>query len=229
MSNIKCESWLPTCNRFVAFLDIMGFKDMVARKNHEEVLELLEKLAQVEEVKSKIQNLDERVDIFKFSDSILILSDDDSIETCKSFITVVRTVFYRAIELGLPLKGSIAYGKMTFNKNKNIVFGQPLIDAYLLEEELAYYGVISHNSFDAYRAKYPEENYIQGTFILKKTPFKSCEVIHNNLDWFAISRIGILKKSLKETLDDLYLTVSGAPRKYIDNTIKICEELGYYN
>lgn len=42
-SNIlKSDKIAETQERFIAFLDIMGFKDRVARNNHEEVLHELE-------------------------------------------------------------------------------------------------------------------------------------------------------------------------------------------
>ena len=40
--NKKQTKWLSTCKRFVAYLDIMGFRDMVLRNTHEEVLETME-------------------------------------------------------------------------------------------------------------------------------------------------------------------------------------------
>jgi hypothetical protein len=38
---MKNDEWKIDCNRFVGFMDVMGFKDMIARKSHEEVGEAL--------------------------------------------------------------------------------------------------------------------------------------------------------------------------------------------
>ena len=37
----KESAWKTTCNRFVAFIDIMGFRDLVYRNNHDEVYKML--------------------------------------------------------------------------------------------------------------------------------------------------------------------------------------------
>ena len=37
----KIDIWIPQCNRFVAFIDILGFKDRVMRSSISEVSELL--------------------------------------------------------------------------------------------------------------------------------------------------------------------------------------------
>ena len=43
----------PTCKRFVALFDIMGFKDRVYRDSHDDILKMMEKLQQeVENIKS---------------------------------------------------------------------------------------------------------------------------------------------------------------------------------
>lgn len=39
------KSWSPTSKRFVCFLDIMGFKDLVMRNSHKEIYDLLTKLS----------------------------------------------------------------------------------------------------------------------------------------------------------------------------------------
>ncbi|MDR0436880.1 MAG: hypothetical protein LBH22_01110, partial [Bacteroidales bacterium] len=49
---------------------------------------------------------------------------------------------------GIPHKGALAFGKMTLDTERSIFFGQPLIDAYLLQEELHYYGIIIHGSVE---------------------------------------------------------------------------------
>lgn len=46
----------------------------------------------------------------------------------------------------IPFRGSIAYGEMTVDLENSIFFGQPLIDAYLLGEQLQSYGIACHAS-----------------------------------------------------------------------------------
>jgi|JI10StandDraft_1071094.scaffolds.fasta_scaffold2345218_1 hypothetical protein len=35
------QKWKTTAKRFVAYVDIMGFKDMVARNSHKDILEIM--------------------------------------------------------------------------------------------------------------------------------------------------------------------------------------------
>jgi len=50
--------WNPTCNRFVGFFDIMGFKDMVFRNSH---ADMMEKMDAIREVIVKIETSGKRV------------------------------------------------------------------------------------------------------------------------------------------------------------------------
>jgi|GEM_PF-6524711 len=40
----KNNDWITTTERYVGYIDIMGFKDMVARNSHEQIYEMMKKL-----------------------------------------------------------------------------------------------------------------------------------------------------------------------------------------
>ena len=75
-----------TCERIVAFLDIMGFKDMVAR-HFETIKDKLEKLS------SFIgETMDENYQYMIFSDSIILYAKSDGMEVFKFLLTKVSKI-----------------------------------------------------------------------------------------------------------------------------------------
>lgn len=49
----------------------------------------------------------------------------------------------------LSNKRSLAKGKFTFDEENDLYFGRPLVDAYLLHDELYYYGIVAHHSIES--------------------------------------------------------------------------------
>ena len=121
-----------------------------------------------------------------------------------------------AINSGIPLKGAIAKGVITCDISKQLYFGQALIDAYLLEENVKYYGVLAHNSVEA-DIKVLEE---KGLLFFRdiEAPLKSGTVSHFEICWYK-NDIQAAKESLRKIRE----TVSGDPRKYIDNSLKVID------
>jgi len=232
MEKEKITNWQPTDKRFVAFIDILGFKDLVMRNSHSYIYDLLNEISKLRDL---IDNWKDSNDgryanaemyTVSFSDSIVIFSKNDSIENFDLFTYGIKWLFSGAIKKKIPLKGSMAYGEISINKSNQIYFGQPIIDAYLLEEEVNYFGVVAHNSFEKYYYENIENsvsNYILSEF---KTPLKCGLISHLNLLWFK-ENIGDDKDveftKIKENLKDFKNGISGSPRRYIDNTINILE------
>lgn len=210
-----------TQKRFIAFLDIMGFKDRVARREHEEIL------SELEEFQSKISQYvsyqeKSEIQIALFSDSILIYSKDDSEDSLKSISQITKHVMMYAIQqqIPIPLKGAIAAGMMTCNQTKQLYFGQALIDAYLLQESTKYYGIIAHHTAEKYIKDYKNDSFRD-----INAPLKSGIISHYELNWYDVELQNIEnQKTLNECFAQLRLTVSDEPRKYIDNTMKVIKE-----
>ena len=208
-----------TKDRFVAFLDIMGFKDRVARNAHEDVLNELE-IFQSNISQYVSYHRDADIQIALFSDSILIYSQDNTLSSLLALADITSHIMMYAIqqEKPIPLKGAIAAGRMTCNQIKQLYFGQALIDAYLLEENVKYYGVLVHHSAEKYLKN---NNFSEFRDI--KAPLKSGEISHYELRWYdtVISPNNEEQKRVQDCLANLRLTVSDEPRKYIDNTQKV--------
>ena len=201
-----------TVERFVSFLDIMGFKDLVARNEHHVILSKLTKLTDFisEKVGSK-----EGFHFSMFSDSIMIYSDDSSFQSFETLVEFTSAIVHKSISIGLPIKGAIAKGICTATTGaKLLYFGQPIIDAFKLEENLVIYGVAIHNTAEEEAIKLFDKDGNKHIYDYK-VKLKSAASNHFILNWYS--------EDIKESIYMLNLirkSVSDAPRRYIDNTLE---------
>lgn len=232
-TRVKKTDWVTTTNRFVAFFDILGFKDLVMRNTHKNIYEILYKIAEERHRLENMNNehdfnlvdfMDTDVYIVNFSDSIIIFSKNDDINNFNYFNFIVTYLFSYIIDLGLPLKAGVAHGEISVNKQTQIYFGQPIIDAYLIEEDVNYLGIVAHHSLDNYYKDLNNDEKLQLTvdFFTTKTPMKSGMINHINYNWFreyfAINSLSANIENFNQKINSFNHTVSGSPRRYIDNT-----------
>lgn len=237
------KRWTLTTNRFVVLLDILGFKDLVARETHQTILDML---YQVRKANSFIfennKYFTDDVYIVTFSDSLILFSRGNKRYDFNQILTVSTNLMARMIEFCVPVKGALAYGKITVDKENNLFFGQPIIDSYLLGEQLSYLGIVAHHSINKYISNYDQLDLSLLTINLLEfeTPFKFGKSTHHNIFWpFSVGRMPdhIKKVNFEKTTDnfhkiyalkclkELKAKCSGSPRKYIDNTIEIIEKI----
>lgn len=229
------KPWNVTDKRFVCFLDIMGFKDLVMRNSHEKIYKMLDEFSK-DRSSLEDANLTEEYDsdsmkTVSFSDTIVVFTKNDSKKCLELFTYATSWLFGQAIKSGIPLKGAISHGLMSINISRQIFFGQPLIDAYLLEEELAFYGIVIHNTAEEILNQYTETNLFgKNKYFDCQVPFKSGKINHLILDWsfWLVDKDGNKGKvkenaliAMKKQRDN----TSGSPRKYIDNTIDVINQI----
>lgn len=217
------SNWKIQTKRYVAFLDILGFKDYVLRHGIDDVYKRLQTLNALRpEDDSSDYDYEEgkRIKFTIFSDSIFIFSKDDSFTNLRHFLTYVKRVMRMALRAEIPLKGAIAYGDIIVDEEQNLFCGQPIIDAYLLEEDLQYMGVVFHHTFEEPYEKLSDLQYnrVDGWIKEIPTPFKYGNRIHLNLKYpVAGAKIynffGIVKNQRFYS--------SGDARKYVDNTLEM--------
>jgi hypothetical protein len=230
------KAWNLTDNRFVCILDIMGFKDMVMRNPHDTIYEMLNDLSKY---RSDLENPNvpdgydpNSIKTVSFSDTIAIFTKTLDPKCFELLTYCVGWLFAKAMQDGIALKGAISCGKMSINMKRQIFFGQPLIDAHLLHEETAFYGVVIHDSVE----KYINSNSTQlKAHVIERytdcsVPLKSGVISHLILDW-----ADWLKESTPTKIEKMKLAVdvlkkqrertSGPPRKYIDNTFKVISQV----
>lgn len=226
------KSWNVTAKRFVCFFDIMGFKDMVMRDSHINIYKKMDEFSKAKkfiESPDKPNNyLNDSIKMVSFSDSIVVFTKDDSKE-CLEILTLAAVwLFKKAIQTGIPMKGAISHGEMSVNIAGQIFFGQPLIDAYLLEEELAFYGIVIHNSAEKILNHNIEILVGNEKYIDCLVPFKTGKINHYILDWISSlegNNREIQKKNALELMKKHREQTSGSPRRYIDNTIDVINQI----
>ncbi|MDF2437721.1 MAG: hypothetical protein K0Q95_2097 [Bacteroidota bacterium] len=218
-------SWEPTSNRFVAFFDIMGFKDLVLKTDHNKIVELLEGLSLKREELNLLNNHspeDENLKMgetrsFTFSDSIIFFSKGETLEDIKKILIDCFFLQREALRLEIPIKGALSYGKITLKIDNSLYFGQPIIDAFLLQEDLHLYSIIADNHFEKKGKELLHNSSMwdfDNLFEFYKTPLKSGRAYH-----YIAKPSENDKKTYITCLNNLYLTVSGKPRQYIDNSL----------
>lgn len=224
------KTWELTQKRFVAFFDIMGFKSIVERNSHSHVLQKLTSLKETTKwlteahTTKAFESIKEKFSESKaitFSDSIIIFSKSDTLEDACKILMDSFYIIDVAIKNKIGIKGAISYGNITVDFDNSLFFGQPIIDAYLLHDQLNLYTAVLDNSFESKIAEYTIEHPFKILFTLYKTPLKTGKVSHKVIRPDTPKRIEDQVISLKK----MYETVSGSPRIYIDNTIEFLEQL----
>lgn len=200
-----------TTVRFVSFLDIMGFKDLVARNNHNTILA---KLTELTDFISELVGRYSGFHFSMFSDSILIYSDESEFEHFKTIVSLSSLIVRKSISIGLPIKGAIAKGMCTATTGEKLLyFGQPIIDAFKLEENIVIYGVAIHNTAEKEAVRLSQKSGFEFVYDYKVV-LKGASSKHFIVNWYGSP----IEPSIK-LLQDIRMTVSDSPRRYIDNTI----------
>lgn len=158
--------------RFIAFLDILGFKELIENNDIHYVEKLYDKFEPsllyslaLTNFRWRVNNLSNPglpdldkipLNSLTISDSIIIWTDDS---TAYSFVQLLNTVKYHlglSFQYGVPLRGGITFGEFvvksgSHNKSKKqnefiTILGKPLTKAYLLENQAEWAGCIVDDS-----------------------------------------------------------------------------------
>lgn len=225
--------WDITCNRFIAFFDILGFKEMALRNSHEE---MLNKLSLIKHFKDNIiegydcnQQLKDKGNLksFLFSDTIIAFTRSDSPIDAEIILSKCNHFIRMCLLNKIPIKGVISFGKITIGWGNTMFFGQPIIDAYLLQEEMQMYGAILDFNAEKKWKEMEIENEKWNKIILYKTPTKNGKINHYCLKWTGdkVIQENIPSANNRLIVEDIYTIVSGKPRIYVDNTLDFLDYL----
>lgn len=147
--------------RFVAVADILGFKALLTRVPLEEIASrvalLLDGVGALRvgfvEATDRLRSGVFRPNSANFSDSVALWSDvledfADNLRfaTGRMFAQCLAEVVGRAFVTGIPLRMAIAFGETYVDPERNIVIGQPLVDAFELEKAQEWVGGAFHSS-----------------------------------------------------------------------------------
>ena len=133
-------------NRYVAFLDILGFERLVYNNDFQIMVSVMENLKSALDHANQIpipvgvswRTNDKLIGSSMFSDSILLYTDDDEPYSFCRLIHVTKFLIYNTFSSGIALRGAIANGEML--AKEDMYMGKPLIEAYKLEEEQEWCG-----------------------------------------------------------------------------------------
>ena len=126
LSNIESDKWWKVFSkRFVAFLDIAGFK--ATSKFEFYSYSLLQAFKEIAEKEQKFykENADEYLYIIAISDSIIVFSKNDSIDSFCCFSHAIGRIYNKCIILGRVVNAAVAYGEMFVDKDKLVFGGVP--------------------------------------------------------------------------------------------------------
>jgi hypothetical protein len=220
--------WKDTAYRYIAFFDILGFKEMVLRNSHESIKKKLLLLnTEVNELEKKMIALKKvnpdyhPIKISLFSDSIVIFSHDNTKNSLALTIAASQIILAFALNNKIPIKGALSYGEVTADFKRALFFGKAIIDAYLLQDELLLYGAIFHHSIEKQinKIQYIDEL----SFGEYCCPLKNGNVNHLLIKNDLISFL--YRNEFGRGMIGLKEMSSGHQRKYVDNSIKYFEHL----
>lgn len=235
--------WNDNEDRFVLYLDIMGFKERVSRQDTEKLKkDLMSFKTKNKKLKPLLKSKDNQ-DLLKmtqFSDSIVVTSPSNTKEDLNRICRAAVILMQTAMETTFALRGSIALGSMVFDETNQLFFGKALVDAYLLEQQLAYYGIVFHESAEKIILSAMQEKEIHLPIIDEETnlsamqkkeiylpiideevPLKNGKSSHFHIAWYLMDKKlkeGNISDDAIQWLKTLRTTVSGTPRIYLDNT-----------
>lgn len=220
---------------YVLYADIMGFKERVMRTEHSKLKKEFEKL------KTALDNWflpTQKADPFKtsfFSDSILIV-DESTKEGFNRISKAAAGLMQVSLEHKFPLKGVISKGPFTYDEEKQLFFGKAIVDAYLLQEQVYYYGIVAHHSVEEDIKEYAkgfevkDNGNMKGVnpYVLSPIPLKLGNTAHYHLAYNLISEkretgknVDTVHNKILSWLESISATVSGTPRIYMDKTIEV--------
>lgn len=127
-------------NRWFAYLDLLGFTNLVNSRTIEEVIpvysEALIRMRRACSLGVKEAGLLSSW----FSDTFIIYTRSDSLEDFVHLESAARNFFQLLITKEIPVRGCISHGKLYSQSRKNIFIGPALIEAHTYGEELNWVG-----------------------------------------------------------------------------------------
>lgn len=138
------EHQLTHFGRFLLYLDILGFKNLVAEKSYEELYKTIDTFLSTQNELNK----EKRFFSIYFSDSIIFcqINVEKVRVIFEDMINFVSKLFIMLLSKEIAVRGAISYGdfnvKPDSSKQHHVFFGEALIDAYLHESKEKWIGII---------------------------------------------------------------------------------------
>lgn len=124
---------------FVAFVDILGYSDLVKGNNDEKSINEIKRLSSAiknakDSINSRWSYEEDKFVVKVFSDCMCI-SIPEKIDNFDAFFQITAYVQANLMKEGICIRGGVARGK--FYSDDNIIFSNGLVKAYEIEENIA--------------------------------------------------------------------------------------------
>ncbi len=185
-----------TSNHIIAYLDILGVKDMICNDNNFDFLNHLNMFMEdaIEESGGGIFPKEEDIYIKIFSDNILLAieskeNDENKEQKIQKLFNTVANIYNEILRYGYLMRGAIVEGE--FFHNDIIVYGKGLVEAVQLEENIAKYPriIVKTKVNEANSWYYLMKDSDEEVFL---NIFRLCEGVDGAT--FKINLLGLLKK-----------------------------------
>jgi hypothetical protein len=128
--------------RYIAFLDILGFSDLILHTDLKEILkkfELISFLIPYAEALGEWKNFggrihagNKRCSCFSFSDTFVLCSRDATTESLNTIIIATFILSRNLFALGFPVRGAITKGEADYIPNTDHLVGKAIIGRVLI-------------------------------------------------------------------------------------------------
>ncbi len=125
--------------RYVAFLDVLGFKNLVLKRSDKQLKDYLDI---VESSLEEIKEIDGKsiIDSIVISDSVILVMECGSgVDRFRHFCVAIGLIQSKLAVRGLWLRGAVSMGDIFFCNRLKQIIGKPYITAYELEQTKAIY------------------------------------------------------------------------------------------
>lgn len=143
-------------NGYVAFLDILGFKELVSRSSFDD------DFVQYTDIINEATKTNNNLNYVTFSDCVVINTKSRNPQDFSGILRAVSEIVHRLlVEMSVPVCGCISAG--TFSRleslnNDVMIAGMPIVDAYQYEQKQDWVGVILSPSALKNNAEYLEKS-----------------------------------------------------------------------
>lgn len=118
---------------YLAFIDALGFKALVyGQDSSKKIQKYIETVDQILGNKLELQYV-------VFSDSIIIVTKDDTEQSFNQIIKACSNLFWALLKEKIPVRGAIAFGSNHYKES--FVAGRPLIEAAEFEKRQNWVGI----------------------------------------------------------------------------------------
>lgn len=213
--------WSIEGERLLLYADVMGFKSRVATRSHKQLKDEILDFRSAWDAKTSCLKLGDYLKFVQFSDSMLLVVQGIDSKMFNLLTQAAVCLMQTAMEKGFPIKGAIAQGLFSLDNEKQLYFGQPLVDASLLHDQLKFYGIAVHNSAEK---TIKANSDILRPYTKTQIYIEKGKVSHYHLCWNTLNsgyKYEDITDKCNKWLDTIEESVSGEPRMYVDRTREI--------